>query len=299
MVSTMRLTRSQASSSRLKPNLQISPANETLKPNVTFKPNTNVPNTSDGKPSLFLPLAAAHFSELKSIWGADQRMPTVSSRRSWAAARQLDPLKIHSWFSRKRVAAKKVGLAIPDEMYDMPVGTPPSLEAKEENSLGPPSRKRIKIRGFEEHSGGSRTESPTLTLAGPIYDPVTPSGSSVTALSSPSPKLADTRRNRAYSQSFDVPTKIFLDPAPPEWVDSINKTTASLTAVTAKNKLDQSLLTHAASSLSVSDGVEGHAVVQGSKGDQGSTSAAVDCLCILCTSPVPGIIFSVPFSVSS
>ncbi|KIL65285.1 hypothetical protein M378DRAFT_32591, partial [Amanita muscaria Koide BX008] len=63
-----------------------------------------------------------HLEELAAIWDADKRMPSASSRRAWALARRLRPDQVNNWFYRKKGAAKKNGIVLPRETYELPVG---------------------------------------------------------------------------------------------------------------------------------------------------------------------------------
>ena len=82
---------------------------------------------------------ALHFEELSRIWEADRRIPTISSRRHWAEARNVNPVNVHSWWYRRRPLAKKLKIKIPREEYDLDVGTPPLLPAIEEIKVEVPS----------------------------------------------------------------------------------------------------------------------------------------------------------------
>lgn len=68
-----------------------------------------------------------YLKELGAIWDADKRMPTPESRRAWALARGLDPSKVNNWWYRKKTAAKKHGVHLPAESYELPVAPIPSL----------------------------------------------------------------------------------------------------------------------------------------------------------------------------
>ncbi|KAL1748256.1 hypothetical protein HDZ31DRAFT_29940, partial [Schizophyllum fasciatum] len=64
------------------------------------------------------------FHELAAIWAADRRIPTVDSRRRWAQARRVDPVRVHNWWYRRRRVAHTLGVEIPPEGYELPVGDP-------------------------------------------------------------------------------------------------------------------------------------------------------------------------------
>ncbi|EJD45694.1 hypothetical protein AURDEDRAFT_165146 [Auricularia subglabra TFB-10046 SS5] len=78
------------------------------------------------------PLHHVYVQELKAIWAAYPRIPTVQSRRDWAAARGLEPVAVHQWFYRR----KNADLSLPD--YSLPVGSPPDgqhIQVKLENPV--------------------------------------------------------------------------------------------------------------------------------------------------------------------
>ncbi|PPQ79748.1 hypothetical protein CVT24_010122 [Panaeolus cyanescens] len=70
---------------------------------------------------------AVHYAELKAIWPANPRIPSTVSRRAWAVARNLDPQRVNSWWSRAKLSAKLRGVCIPDESYELDVGVPPEI----------------------------------------------------------------------------------------------------------------------------------------------------------------------------
>ncbi|KAF9237246.1 hypothetical protein BU15DRAFT_11011, partial [Melanogaster broomeanus] len=57
--------------------------------------------------------------ELWSIWNADPRVPSVTSRKAWAISRNVKPTLVDSWFLRRRTRAKKVGQPIPAGTYEL------------------------------------------------------------------------------------------------------------------------------------------------------------------------------------
>jgi hypothetical protein len=63
--------------------------------------------------------------ELLTLWSSDPRVPSADSRRKWSALRQVDPLKIGGWFSRKKTAAKKAGNPISEDTYELSLDPPP------------------------------------------------------------------------------------------------------------------------------------------------------------------------------
>lgn len=110
-----------------------------------------------------------HCRELVEIWKNDKRIPSVDSRRRWAAARNLKPERVHAWFSIKK--NKLSPSERPTETYELDVGTPPELstvvvkqEPKPEsldlldNSSLPPSSPPI---GF--------LQTPILSTSSPVF----------------------------------------------------------------------------------------------------------------------------------
>ncbi|KAJ7752009.1 hypothetical protein B0H16DRAFT_1547078 [Mycena metata] len=93
---------------------------------------TTSTQTTDTTPALTGRLQPVHFDELYAIWPADPRIPSVDSRRAWALARNVTPNYVHTWFQRRRPAAKRLRLKIPKETYELPVGTPPVVVVKDE-----------------------------------------------------------------------------------------------------------------------------------------------------------------------
>ncbi|KAI0038433.1 hypothetical protein FA95DRAFT_1477437, partial [Auriscalpium vulgare] len=74
-------------------------------------------------------LTAEHLSDLYEIWhAAGTRMPSLISRRLWAAARNLKPELVHGWFSRRRYYLKKQGHEVSEEPFEMPESAPARAE---------------------------------------------------------------------------------------------------------------------------------------------------------------------------
>lgn len=63
-------------------------------------------------------LTPAVSQELLAIWKSDPRVPTVASRRAWAASRGADPKRVHQWFYR-RARAKKAKASVSGETYEL------------------------------------------------------------------------------------------------------------------------------------------------------------------------------------
>ena len=72
-------------------------------------------------------IPAIYLKELTAIWDVDKRMPSPESRRAWALARGLQPSKVNNWWYRKKRTAKKHGIPLPEEIYELPVLPTPSL----------------------------------------------------------------------------------------------------------------------------------------------------------------------------
>ncbi|KAF9554285.1 hypothetical protein CPC08DRAFT_784880 [Agrocybe pediades] len=67
------------------------------------------------------------------------RIPTVQSRRAWAAARNLNPATVNAWWYRRRAIAKKFRMVIPKEEYELEVGNPPFIPTEIPESWTPAS----------------------------------------------------------------------------------------------------------------------------------------------------------------
>ena len=72
-------------------------------------------------------MPSIYLKEMAAIWDADKRMPSHESRRAWAVARGLEPSKVNNWWYRKKTAARKHGIYLPAETYELPVAPIPSL----------------------------------------------------------------------------------------------------------------------------------------------------------------------------
>src|SRR5882672_8170917 len=81
-----------------------------LKHNPTSKPISTIP-----------PHVVA---ELLALWSSDPRVPSASSRREWAALRQVNTSKIGAWFSRRKAAARKAGNPISEDTYELSLDPP-------------------------------------------------------------------------------------------------------------------------------------------------------------------------------
>ncbi|TFK48062.1 hypothetical protein OE88DRAFT_600082 [Heliocybe sulcata] len=80
--------------------------------------------------------------ELKAIWSADPRVPTVSSRQAWALSRGVEPNRVHTWFSNKKRADEKMG-TLKEGTYELGLDpVRPSDDATEEKENIEPLAKR-------------------------------------------------------------------------------------------------------------------------------------------------------------
>ncbi|KAH7923389.1 hypothetical protein BV22DRAFT_972849, partial [Leucogyrophana mollusca] len=64
-------------------------------------------------------LTSSNLAELRSIWEADKRTPSRTSRGAWAASRGVNARNVHNWFLRRKGKAKKAGLEVSDETYEL------------------------------------------------------------------------------------------------------------------------------------------------------------------------------------
>ena len=72
-------------------------------------------------------IPAIYLKELTAIWEVDKRLPSAESRRAWALARGLQPSKVNNWWYRKKTTAKKHGIPLPEDTYQLPVLPIPAL----------------------------------------------------------------------------------------------------------------------------------------------------------------------------
>ncbi|PSS38081.1 hypothetical protein PHLCEN_2v61 [Hermanssonia centrifuga] len=89
-------------------------------------------------------LSDIHRAELDAIWSKDKRMPTLNSRRAWAASHKISPAIVHAWFSRKRYnAVNRHAETLPEGEYDLQIG--PSAPASS-SSLAFKLTREVKIK---------------------------------------------------------------------------------------------------------------------------------------------------------
>ncbi|KAJ4470726.1 hypothetical protein C8R41DRAFT_984241 [Lentinula lateritia] len=67
----------------------------------------------------------ANIDELNELWEADERLPTLSSRREWSIARNLHPTAVNEWWWARRRQARDRGVGLSCENYHLSVGNPP------------------------------------------------------------------------------------------------------------------------------------------------------------------------------
>ncbi|KAG6823538.1 hypothetical protein H0H93_003453, partial [Arthromyces matolae] len=81
---------------------------------ITTTRKTKIPKVEDdADPSVLRPMPLANLDELFAIWANDMRIPTVESRRKWAAARNLAFQDVHRFFWRQKAQLKKSNKSLP------------------------------------------------------------------------------------------------------------------------------------------------------------------------------------------
>ncbi|KAJ3712904.1 hypothetical protein C8R42DRAFT_686005 [Lentinula raphanica] len=78
-------------------------------------------------PSSISSIPLANIDELNKIWDADKRLPSLTSRRDWAMARNLTPTAVNEWWWTKRRRARDRGLPLHCADYHIPIGNPPTI----------------------------------------------------------------------------------------------------------------------------------------------------------------------------
>jgi len=137
---------------------------------ANLKPNQKRIKTEPSQPQsnltrTFQPMTLAHYDELSAIWLADKRIPSASSRRAWALARNLKPDTVNRWWYRRKLVAKKAGFAIPKGTYELVVGTPPTLQCvvvKDEVEEAKEDGHRLKPRKTGRKSAHVSNRQPRL-----------------------------------------------------------------------------------------------------------------------------------------
>lgn len=95
-------------------------------------------------------LQAHHIAELTLVWAADKRLPTVTSRRTWAAARGVDAAAVHRWFQKQRYReGRQNGGKLLAGSYDLVVevgetNAGPPAQVKQERATSPVLRPKSK-----------------------------------------------------------------------------------------------------------------------------------------------------------
>ncbi|KAG6817563.1 hypothetical protein H0H87_006940 [Tephrocybe sp. NHM501043] len=118
-------------------------------------------------------LCLAHLDELYRIWDEDKRIPTVESRREWAAARNIVPQDVHRFFSRQKYRLKKSHRCIPKGTYDMVVGIPPVIKEEEEvSAIKPRGRKPRSTAKIEAQDVYIQSKVPTSDTLVALPSPV-------------------------------------------------------------------------------------------------------------------------------
>lgn len=139
-------------------------------------------------------VALEHYAELALVWPADPRIPTAASRRAWCLARGLKPEVVNVWWYRRKTVAKRLGLRIPEDKYELDVGVPPVVAIKQYDELDDLDIKpRVKTENLDEdvalllgldlgnaqkaaqekrsgYTESSRSVSPSATLLAPSSD---------------------------------------------------------------------------------------------------------------------------------
>lgn len=69
-------------------------------------------------------LSSEHINELKTIWKLNQRVPSLASRRAWAAARKIYPFLVHRWFASRKSYARQRDQTFSNETYELSVAAP-------------------------------------------------------------------------------------------------------------------------------------------------------------------------------
>ncbi|KIY53148.1 hypothetical protein FISHEDRAFT_69283 [Fistulina hepatica ATCC 64428] len=125
----------------------------------------------------FRALQPAHRRELQQLWAARPCVPTLRSRADWAFARFISPARVHAWFHRRRMLAKKRREPFNAmDGYDMPVGIQ-SLDIKHE----------LMDVKLEVQDVDICAESPfpaPLPSSSPVFWPVVPCGAAFSTTSS-------------------------------------------------------------------------------------------------------------------
>lgn len=83
-------------------------------------------------------LSNVHLNELNAIWASNPEVPSVVSRRAWAEARNIDPAKVHTWFSRRKCNTLAKGGQVFEGSYELPVDAPKELLSAGKERLDKP-----------------------------------------------------------------------------------------------------------------------------------------------------------------
>ena len=164
------------------------------------------------------PLRNNHKAALKKIWDERPCLPSVTSRKAWAAARGIDPAFVNRWFYAQVQKARAAGFELDteNESYDLggggsPVGRlAPTVPPLKQNSIS----RSTTPRQLPELSS---YEHPTSSETG-LRIPLSPNQSSSPIFGSSfySPKLTLDSRPDAYGYLLGAEQFLFTPPSPPK-----------------------------------------------------------------------------------
>jgi hypothetical protein len=149
--------------------LPLTPKREALEHEISLVPPRKGKQATRVQDHMLTGLSPVHLQELWDEWKSENRVPTVASRRAWAAARKVSPHHVHSWFSRRKTQANKAGRTLAEGTYVLSVGSPPEardfVAVKKEPWPETPAEKKRKTW----HTGRvSNLLTPPFTVTGPF-----------------------------------------------------------------------------------------------------------------------------------
>lgn len=121
-------------------------------------------------------LSKATITELGRLWSINPQLPSASSIDAWAALRNLQAHKIHRWFTRRRPVAKRAGLILVEDEYDLPLDPPPAPppvkisrknEIRVKRELLSPSPSPFKQPGIKLEDDATSGSDDTLVASSP------------------------------------------------------------------------------------------------------------------------------------
>ncbi|KII85331.1 hypothetical protein PLICRDRAFT_178422 [Plicaturopsis crispa FD-325 SS-3] len=180
-------------------------------------------------------LSPAHLAELRQIWSVDKRVPTIDSRKAWAAARAAPIGRVSAWFLRCRQRdKKKTGGGGSDEQYELVFGDAPEyIPVKPVRSTTPIIIKDEPVDALDVPSSDS-SASGSMRLHLPSSD---------TAFSSPPPSSPRVPLDTLRSPLSLHPNKISASCAPSSSATLDENLSASVLPIpkplTPKNLSDQ------------------------------------------------------------